>query len=89
MSYSTEPTPKKFYSYYGLWVTPRQDEIIGLIQQGYSNNEIAEELGIKLRTVKTHIYNIYSSPVLRQLDINNRSKLILYMYNRRRQKRDN
>jgi DNA-binding NarL/FixJ family response regulator len=37
-----------------LDLTDRQREVVGLIEQGLSNNEIANELGISTRTVKAH-----------------------------------
>lgn len=36
-------------------LTPRQTEILALTAQGYSNAEIAAELGTSLETVKTHM----------------------------------
>jgi ATP/maltotriose-dependent transcriptional regulator MalT len=52
-------------------ITPRDQEIIGLILQGCRNQEIADQLFISLTTVKTHLRNIYG-----KLGINNRYKLI-------------
>jgi two-component system NarL family response regulator len=39
-------------------LTPRQVEIVRLLQDGYSNQDIAEELEIELGTVKNHVHNI-------------------------------
>jgi DNA-binding NarL/FixJ family response regulator len=39
-------------------LTPREREIIGLIEQGYSNKAIARHLRIELATVKNHVHNI-------------------------------
>lgn len=41
-------------------MTKRQKEILGLLAQGYSNNEIAERLGISVGTIKSHIHQIFS-----------------------------
>jgi len=40
-------------------ISAREKEIVLLILDGKSNREIEEELYISIRTVKTHIYNIY------------------------------
>lgn len=39
-------------------LTPREEEVLGLIVRGYSNKEIADELDIRPRTVKAHVSNI-------------------------------
>ena len=46
-----------FINRYGI--SAREAEIIGLVAQGLSNKEIADELNISFTTVRTHIYNIY------------------------------
>lgn len=40
-------------------ITKREQEIIGLIARGLSNQEIADNLGISFGTVRTHVYNIF------------------------------
>lgn len=52
-------------------ITRREEEIIALIQMGYSNIEISEEMSISVSTVEKHIYNIYQ-----KLNINKRIQLI-------------
>ena len=42
-----------------LGLSPRETEILGWIAQGKSNLEIAEILGIRLGTVKTHVERVY------------------------------
>lgn len=42
-------------------LTKRQREIFDLIQIGYSNKEIMDELFIELSTLKTHINHIYKT----------------------------
>jgi two-component system, NarL family, nitrate/nitrite response regulator NarL len=39
-------------------LTSRELEVLGLIEQGFSNREIAVELCIQLPTVKNHVHNI-------------------------------
>jgi len=39
-------------------LTPREKEIVQLIRKGYSNKEIAKELGIAVTTVKWNITHI-------------------------------
>jgi NarL family two-component system response regulator LiaR len=41
-------------------LTPREQEVLKLIAQGKTNQEIAEELSISLPTVRTHISNIFN-----------------------------
>ena len=40
-------------------ISKRESEIIGLLLNGYSYLQIAEELFISIATVKTHVHNIY------------------------------
>ena len=51
--------------------TKREQEIIHLILSGKSNQEIANELFISLKTVKGHIYNIFQ-----KTDVKNRVQLV-------------
>ncbi len=46
-------------------LTPREQQILGLIAQGASNREIAEQLYISERTVRNHVTNILGSLGLR------------------------
>ncbi|MCA9874666.1 MAG: response regulator transcription factor [Ardenticatenaceae bacterium] len=48
-------------------LTPRELEVLELIDSGLSNQEIAERLYIEVGTVKNHVHNI-----LRKLNVNNR-----------------
>ena len=52
-------------------LTLREQEIAGLIFQGYTNEEIATELCISVSTVKKHVYNIFH-----KYHVNNRTSLI-------------
>jgi two-component system, NarL family, nitrate/nitrite response regulator NarL len=39
-------------------LTARERQVLGLIDQGLSNREISQRLGIEIRTVKNHVHNI-------------------------------
>jgi DNA-binding NarL/FixJ family response regulator len=39
-------------------LTHREDQVLGLLDMGLSNQEIAERLGIGVRTVKNHVHHI-------------------------------
>ncbi|TVP83220.1 MAG: DNA-binding response regulator [Alkalicoccus sp.] len=54
-------------------LSPREEEIIILVVNGYSNQEIAEKLFISPKTVENHKMNIMS-----KLELNSRSELIQY-----------
>jgi DNA-binding CsgD family transcriptional regulator len=41
-------------------ISPREQEIVSLLLQGYSNQKIAEILFISVSTVKFHLSNIYA-----------------------------
>ncbi len=62
--------PKKIYS--GPELSEREKEILALIADGHSNQEISRTLFISVPTVKTHISNLYQ-----KLDVNSRTKAIL------------
>ncbi|MGJ3239548.1 MAG: LuxR C-terminal-related transcriptional regulator [Anaerolineae bacterium] len=53
-------------------LTNRELQILGLLRDGKSNQEIASELVIALSTVKRHIMNIYN-----KLDVHNRTQAVL------------
>jgi NarL family two-component system response regulator LiaR len=54
-------------------LTDREREVVCLIGQGLSNREIAQQLIISHRTVKTHVSNILS-----KLDMNDRTQVAIY-----------
>lgn len=58
-----------FYTRFSI--TRREREIIQLITQGKTNQEIADQLFITLQTVKDHIHNIYL-----KLEVRNRVELV-------------
>ncbi len=53
-------------------LTSRELEILHIISQGHSNQEIADKLFVSLNTIKTHINNIYS-----KLNVKRRTQAVL------------
>ncbi|WP_372659598.1 response regulator [Hydrogenophaga sp.] len=60
-------------------LSPREDEILGLIARGDSNKLIARELDIAETTVKIHVQHI-----LRKLQLNSRVQAAVYAAHRQR-----
>lgn len=56
-------------------LTNREHEVLMLIAEGKSNQEIADELFITLKTVKTHVSNI-----LDKLDVDDRTQAAIYAF---------
>lgn len=56
-------------------LTSREREVLLLIAQGKSNQEIADELFITLKTVKTHVSNILS-----KLEVEDRTQATIYAF---------
>lgn len=56
-------------------LTSREFEVLLLIGEGYSNQEIADELFITLKTVKTHVSNILS-----KLGVEDRTQATIYAF---------
>ena len=54
-------------------LTPREWEILALIEQGMTNQQIADSLIIELGTVKNHVHNI-----LRKLDVQSRKHAVIF-----------
>ncbi len=40
-------------------LSPREEEVILLVARGFTNKQIARELGIAEKTVESHLSNIY------------------------------
>ena len=59
-------------------LTNREIEILLMICKGKSNQEIADELYIGIKTVKTHVSNILS-----KLDVQDRTQAVIYAYEHR------
>ena len=60
-------------------LTPRQEEILALIGEGQSDQEIARTLHLEEGTVRSHVHNI-----LQRLGVENRSQAVAYANGRRR-----
>ena len=56
-------------------LTDRENEILLLIAKGRRNQEIADELFIAIKTVKTHVSNILS-----KLDVQDRTQAVVYAF---------
>lgn len=56
-------------------LTNRENEVVQLIAKGYTNQEIADELFITLKTVKTHVSNILS-----KLEVEDRTQVAIYAF---------
>lgn len=56
-------------------LTNRELEVLSLITQGLSNQEIADQLFITLKTVKTHVSNILS-----KLEVSDRTQATIYAF---------
>jgi DNA-binding CsgD family transcriptional regulator len=55
-------------------LTDREIEVIQLLRCGYTNNDIAAELGIALTTVKTHVTRIFE-----KLGVENRTSMVSWI----------
>ncbi len=53
-------------------ISQREQEILNLLANGYSNNAIAENLYITLNTVKSHLRRIYQ-----KLEVSNRMQAVV------------
>jgi DNA-binding NarL/FixJ family response regulator len=56
----TEPTTIKTEDGFPISLSAREIEVLSLIAQGKSNQEISAQLFLALNTVKRHAYNIYA-----------------------------
>lgn len=54
-------------------LTPREGEILGLLAQGYTNRQVAEQLHLSTRTVETHRLNLTT-----KINANSRADLVRY-----------
>ena len=54
-----------------LEISKREHEVLELLAQGLSNQEIADKLFVSLNTIKTHISNLFS-----KLDVKRRTQAV-------------
>lgn len=66
-----EPIQLNFDEALKLSISKRELEVLALVSQGFSNQEIADQLFISLNTVKSHISNVFI-----KLDVSKRTKAI-------------
>ncbi len=52
-------------------ITPREEEVLGLLAKGLIYKEVADRLGISVKTMKKHIYNIYE-----KMHVNNKIEAV-------------
>ena len=55
-------------------LSPREQQVAALACQGYANGEIANQIGVSINTVKSHITNILS-----KFSVSNRRELALLL----------
>lgn len=54
-------------------LTPREEQVVALVAEGFPNREIAQELGLSEHTVKKYVFRIFD-----KLGISTRVELVLY-----------
>jgi PAS domain S-box-containing protein len=54
-------------------LTPREREVIELIARGYSNNQIAESLGLSYPTIRNYVARLYE-----KIDVNSRAQAVVW-----------
>ena len=63
-------------------LTPREEQVVSIMVEGLTNDEIAAKLGVSAHTVKNHLLHIYE-----KLGISNRIELTLYATGNRERSR--
>jgi len=58
-------------------LTPREQQIIRLLAKGYLYKEIADQLGLSVETVRTHLHRIYD-----KLHVHTRTEAVMKLFGR-------
>jgi DNA-binding NarL/FixJ family response regulator len=75
----TERKPSRVVNAVGIpLLTPRQEQIVGMVVEGLPNSEISTALHISAHTVRNHLFRIYE-----KLGVSTRVELILYALSRK------
>ncbi|WP_104181701.1 response regulator transcription factor [Arthrobacter sp. B0490] len=61
----------------GLGLTHREDQVLDLVAKGLPNDEIAERLGLSVRTVKNHLHSIFT-----KLGVSRRAEAVAVVHGR-------
>ncbi len=62
----------------GAALTPREREVVKMIAEGNSVKEIARLLGLSIKTIEAHKFNL-----MRKLDIHNKAQLVTYAFQKK------
>ena len=62
----------------GVLLTEREDQVVRLVAEGYTNREISKELSLSEHTVKNYIFRVFD-----KLGVSTRVELALYAMNQR------
>jgi len=57
-------------------LTPREEQVVALVAEGFGNRQVAEELKLSENTIKKYLFRIFD-----KLGISNRVELVLYAVN--------
>ena len=68
---SASNPPKATITPESLGISPREADVLALLMEGHSNQEIADQLFVSLNTVKTHLANLYQ-----KLEVQRRAQAI-------------
>lgn len=52
-------------------LTPRERDVLGLVARGFPYDEVAQQLGLQVSTVRTHVRSIYG-----KLDVHNKAEAV-------------
>lgn len=70
----SQSQPQVDFDFDQIDLTPREQEVLKLVAEGMTNQEIGDRLFIELGTVKNHVHSI-----LNKLNVSNRDEAALYL----------